>query len=234
MGLLFHNNSRKDEFHTQINNKRFPQVTCFNTSMINGGNVIRVKYPVDYAPQYSQLEDKYDYHIHNDPDVAAFVKANKDVFNLVNQGYDLREIYAVEEFAFNHWIGEKVTTAKYDLTLQKVLKILTCGGAIAGSGKWNNLAHVVTTVGFVYDCPSIQSDAYYSGVAEKAELEIINDRTSTLKEIIIDDSYGNPIEGYAKMLSGNDTRVPLDTYVRSMDKHISSVPTFYGCVFLPK
>ena len=123
MGKILINNSKDENFHKQTNNDRSPFVSCFPTAMINAAETVRVILPNEPSKTsfYTQEEDQYDWFLHTDPEVVNFWN-NPRYKHLLDSGSDPREIWDVEHFAFNKWVGHNVCSLNYNLSLSLVLE----------------------------------------------------------------------------------------------------------------
>lgn len=213
---MIKNNSKPENYYKQTNNLRSPYVSCFNTSMINGSQTVGIQLPDRKSlpaeeATYDQPEDQLDVHVHSDK-VIEYFKNNRDVQSLLNQDYDYREIYAVEEYAFNDWIGKRVCKFIPHLTMENMIEIIDRGGAIVTSGKFCGFGHLVCVVGYKVD-----------------------DVTHRLTHMIIDDPYGNPLKNYKPLgQGGNDVEYPVEEFWLATNKSGAITnPQHLGIVFLP-
>lgn len=193
MSKITINNSKAEKFHKQTNNDRSPFVTCFPSSMINAAETVRVIFPEEPAKTsyYTQEEDQYDWFLHTDPDVVNFWN-QPQYKHLLDVGSDPREIWDVEHYAFNKWVGHDVCKLTYNLTVEKILEVINNGGAVVTSGIFNNLRHLVCIVGYIAN--------RVEGNLDKTAKD-----ASQITDFIVDDSYGNPHTGYKPVgVNGND------------------------------
>lgn len=198
------NNSRDNEYHIQIDNKRSPSIACFPTSMINSAYVakIPVKQMMTYHNDiYNQDEDIYDAYIHT-PEIIDYIMNDNELKRAYTiDKTDPREMWKIEEYAFNKFIGKNVCSLDFDLTMEKILYILYNGGAIATSGLFYKFHHVVSIVG--YECENSSFAKDYKSI----------------KNIIIDDSYGNVQEKYSNVgMNGNNDSIPILDFLRIISK----------------
>lgn len=232
--ILRLNNSKKDDYYKQTNNERDPFITCFPTSMINASRILINKNLISYpnnTTNYSQPEDQYDYFIHNDKEVYDFAKKN----NQIVEGYDLREMYSVEEFAFNKWVGKKVCNLNLNITISEIVDVLNAGGAVVTSGKFCGFAHVVTIVGY----ERVIGDDYDT-VKDVSSEEMLNNTPkefdlANLVNVIIDDSYGDPRTGYKPVgVGGNDVVFRFRDFLSAINKGTNDSPKYFGITFDPR
>ena len=106
-------NGSKEKFKTQIDNERDRFNACFPTSMINVATIFGLdkEFPTIHAKTggYKQAEDAFDWFIHNDKECVSFVNKNPAFKSYaLKNGNDIRELWDVEVFAFNKWIGREV------------------------------------------------------------------------------------------------------------------------------
>lgn len=213
---MIKNNSKPENFYKQTNNRRSPYVSCFNTSMINGSQTVNIPLPErNSLPEdeafYDQPEDQFDVHVHCEKVIKHF-ENDRDVQKLLAEDYDYREIFAVEEYAFNDWVGKRVCKFIDGLTMENMIDIIDRGGAIVTSGRFCGFGHLVCVVGYKVD-----------------------DASHRLTHIIIDDPYGNPLKGYKPLgQGGNDVEYPAEDFWRATNKSYSiERPHHLGIVFLP-
>ena len=205
------NNSKVGEYYKQTNNDRFPGVSCFPTSMINAcATVGLLNFPkpkcTDQA-KYSQPEDQYDWFIHS-KEITDWADSQKDIVDLINQDYDYRELYRVEEYAMNQWWGKDVCKFVGKITADGIKDVLSHGGVFVTSGRFCKFAHVVCVVGFITE-----------------------DKNSKLTHFIVDDSYGNPLKNYKLVgYDGDDVIEPFDYFWKATEK---AGGNHFGIVFLP-
>ena len=124
---MIKNNSKPENFYKQTNNRRSPYVSCFNTSMINGSQTVNIPLPErNSLPEdeafYDQPEDQFDVHVHCEKVINHF-ENDRDVQKLLAEDYDYREIFAVEEYAFNDWVGKRVCKFIDGLTMENMINI---------------------------------------------------------------------------------------------------------------
>lgn len=205
-------NSIKDNFYKQTNNERDPYVTCFPTSMINASQAVGIKLPTDKnkTGKYSQPEDQFDWFLHENPECVEFWKKPKFSDYLSNKNNDPRELYDVEQFAFEKWIGKKVSELKYNASAQTIVDTITKGGAVVTSGLFCGFGHVICIVGYNAECENPE-----------------NVKIDEVSEFIIYDSYGNPHNNYKPVgVGGLDVIWEKEEFLKKINKGTGSSQAF--------
>lgn len=192
-----HNNSTPDGYYKQTNNERDPYVSCFNTSMINVGiGIMKYDLPTGFNKTggYDQPEDQFDWYMHESPDVADWVKDFSStgwVKEYLNSGGDIRELWEVEAHCFNKWIGRDVCKANYNLKDIDFIDQIRAGKGVVTTGNFCGFKHAVSVVGFESKLSNASGPISLEGKDESIHVNI-ND----VENIIINDSYGNPLTNY--------------------------------------
>ena len=205
------NNSLDENYFKQTNNRRSPYIACFPTSMINGAMTVGLTLPEPIPgsdeSKYDQWEDRFDTFLHSDTVINHFAD-NAIVQSMIQDNYDYREIYTVEEWAFNKWMGAPRCKFIADISKYDIFNIINAGGALVTSGKFSHFNHVVCVVGYE-----------------------AHDETHELEKIIFDDPYGDPRKNYKPVgVGGNDVEFSIDDFWNATMK---SGGTHFGIVFLP-
>jgi len=224
-----HNNST--DYYSQINNERDPYVSCFNTSMINVGlNIMKLEPPTEKAKTggYKQPEDQFDYFMHTDKEVVSFTEEYK-AKNAWAKDYDPRELWEVEVFAFNKWIGRKVCRVCYNMKRRDFYDEIQNGRGVVTTGKFCGYGHAVSVVGFKAEI----ADRLYKDVKISGDNISILVGDNDITEIIIDDSYGNPNANYKPVgVGGNDVHMPREKLFECIDKSGNKLDEkYYGILF---
>lgn len=230
-----HNNST--DYYTQINNKRDPYVTCFNTSMVNVGlDIMKLIPPTseDKTGGYTQPEDQFDWFIHNSPEIKEwfdkYCADNPWVKTYVNtKGNDMRELWEVEAYCFNKWIGRNVCRINYKMSRHDFIEEIQNGRGVVTTGKFYGFAHAVSVVGFTAEVTSLDSDLTIRGSNISIPITVSCDEVN---KIIVDDSYGNPNNKYKPVgIGGNDVHLQKETFFTAINKGSSEKEIFYGILF---
>jgi hypothetical protein len=219
-------NSIQDEDHKQTNNLRNPSVTCFPTSMINCGKTIGLKtkdFPKPVDPKYTQEEDAFDEFIASDF-VTTWWRKRPDFVNAVDvQKLHPRELWEIEVFAWNEWMNKTrpdlypMARIDWNMTVKEMVDHLTTGGAIVTSGKFAGFAHVICVVGAVFTGGIPGNEGAFN--------------ENTITHVVVDDSYGNPLNSYKPVgVGGNSVRLPLKYF---MDCTVRSGGVRFG-IFMDK
>lgn len=189
--MSYINNSKDEDYSKQTNNERSPGVSCFTTSMINASLAVCTIYP-KVESKYSQLEDKYDEFIYS-PEMEDWYtnKAHPDVRKMISLGIEPREIWAVQEYCFNKWVGYDACKITWRLTKEALISHLLNGGTVVMGGKFCGFGHMVSVCGF------------RSNLEKSADVNAVT-------HIVIDDSYGNPNNNYQpRGVGGNNVEIPF-------------------------
>lgn len=211
------NNSVSDDYHKQTNNVIDPFISCFPTSMVNAAESVKIKMPTDeyHRNGYVQDEDAYNWFLENNPECKAFWSGPAYKNYLKDPENHPRELYDVEVFAFNKWIGREVCKLVYGVKPQQIVDTLAKGGAVVTSGRFCGFGHVICIVG-------------YKAVAVDKNKPTIDEVT----HFIVDDSYGNPHNNYKPVgVGGNDVVWEKDKFLAAINKGSSSSPTYNGILF---
>lgn len=230
-----HNNST--DYYLQTNNERDPYITCFNTSMINVAvDIIKLKTPTgsDKTGGYKQPEDQFDWYMHNSPEVKdwidKYINDNKWVQDYLKDNGDIRELWEVECYCFNKWIGKKVCRINYNMTKHDFIEEIQNGRAVVTTGKFSNFAHAVSVVGFVTELNNFATDKDIYLIGDNISIPVEKD-CSAVTEMIIDDSYGNPNDNYKPVgKNGNDVHLDKDKFFNAINKDTKN-EKFYGILF---
>ena len=217
------NNSVGKDYYKQTNNERDPYIACFPSSMINAGSVIGLDFPTDkeHTNGYSQPEDGYDWYLENNSECKAFY--NKPAYKsyVSAPGNHPRELYDVEHFAFNKWMGKEVCKLKYGCSVADIVNVLNYGGAVVTSGNFCGFGHVVCIVGF-------KCTIEPGKVTDK---DVVNGLT----HFIVDDSYGNPHNRYKPVgVDGNDVLWEKDAFLTAINKGSVDKPIYNMIAFEKK
>lgn len=170
-------------FGKQTSSERDPLRMCFPTSMVNAGLRCGMKFPDIKNSKYSLLEDVYDEYIYSD-EMSFWIKnkAPSYVSKYVSWGVEPRELWEVEVAAFNSFMGYDACKLDIDITIWEILSVIDKDGAVVISGLFCGLNHCVCVIGY-------ESDE--------------NDPLS-IKNIIFNDPFGDPLTGYSKPGVGGD------------------------------
>ncbi|MFA5396587.1 MAG: hypothetical protein WC346_11325 [Methanogenium sp.] len=197
------NLSKKENYYTQRNNKKYPFSSCGVTSMINAlcASNIPFTIPKDIQPEdylSNMLEGTEAYKI-------AEIKAPK----LLVQGYPPRLIHVMLEWAVNKLVGYQADTFIEHASIQTMIYNLWVNkNACIVDGKFTKDGHIVCVVGFTYE------HGMNANWRPRSYSDIILNR---IQSIIIDDSYGNYFSGYIDQ-RGNDIEFDLETFNKLTNK----------------
>ena len=229
-----HNNSTPEGYYKQTNNERYPFVSCFNTSMINVGiGIMKYDLPIGEAKTggYSQPEDQFDWYMHESPDVESWVKDFSStgwVSEYLNSGGDIRELWEVEAHCFNKWIGKDVCKINYNLKEIDFINQIRQGKGVVTTGKFCGFSHAVSVVGFKSELNDTDKSVTLSGKDESISTDI-----EKIESIIINDSYGNPLNSYKPVGEGgyNVIMKKSDFFTKIFKSGDVNTSIYYGILF---
>lgn len=190
--------SDDSEYHSQLNNKFFPQSTCNTTSIING--LYSSKIPFDWPKEEcEQPEDYLTWLLNSD---EAWEKMKREQPWAITQGYEPRNVHAMLEWATNEkLVGRKVDTFKYDYTIEELLFNIIknkCTSVIGG--RFTNYGHIVCLVGVQTNQTDIES------VENPTQIKL-----DMIDKMIIDDPYGDYNTKY-RSFKGNGVMFTLEKF----------------------
>lgn len=165
---------------------------CFPTSMVNAGLRCDLKFPEVKNSKYSLMVDIYDEYIYSD-EMSFWIKnkAPSYVSKYVSWGVEPRELWEVEVAAFNSFMGYDACKLDIDITIWEILSVIDKDGAVVISGLFCGLNHCVCVIGYELD---------------------ENDPLS-IKNIIFNDPFGDPLTGYSRPGVGGDiVRMPFKDF----------------------
>lgn len=239
--IYTHCNSNRNEFYTQVNNERDPYINCFPTSMINWAKVNKINLPdpMDSSKSggYKQPEDQFDWFMHNNEEVMSYVNNLRSSTPWIREyidhnGGDIRELWDVEVYAFNKWVGKDVAKVNYNLSVKDILYEIQRGRAIVTSGRFCEFSHAITIVGFKAEFESVIADKNIDLIGDNLSYEV-DDNRIVLKEFIHLDSYGNPNKNYKPIgVDGFDVIMDKEKFLSCINKGDSEKSVYYGIVLL--
>jgi hypothetical protein len=150
----------------------------------------------------------------------------------VKAGGDIRELWDIEVFGMNKWIGEDHAKANYNLTIQDIVYEIQSGRSIVTTGKFCGFSHAVTIAGFkaLSDTTMLDKDIELAGSNMSFP---IDGRSFTLTDIIILDSYGNPNDRYSVVGKGGfNVVMPVDKFLSCINKGSGVDPIYYGITYI--
>lgn len=180
------NISRPNDYYSQLNNKKFPLASCNTTSMVEALVVSGVDFPY---PDGKQPEDHFTEIMETDE-----MYKMRDRYGDWTKQYRPAEIHMLLSWATNQkLVGRKVTRFSTEYPLQLLLFDLACRKRpCVVSGSFTSSGHIVVMVGF----NTLQKDVDLVDEPRKIRL-------SAVKQIIVDDPYGNWYTDYEDH-HGND------------------------------
>ena len=229
-----HGNS--SDHYSQVNNERKPMVSCFNTSMIAVAlDVMGMKPPTskDKTGGYKQPEDQFDWYMHESPEVREWVDnycKTSWVKTYLDNGGDIRELWEVEVYCFNKWIGKNVCKVNYHMSKHDFIEEIQKGHGVVTTGLFCRFKHAVAIVGFVAETDKIKEDVHLVG--ENASIRISNS-CEEVKEIVFDDSFGSPLNDYKPLgANGDDVHMPANEFFAAINKDTNTDKgVYYGITF---
>ena len=226
-------NGSKEKIKTQIDNERDRFNACFPTSMINVATIFGLdkEFPTIHAKTggYKQAEDAFDWFMHNDKECVSFVNKNPAFKSYaLKDGNDIRELWDVEVFSFNKWIGREVCKVNYNFKLNNMAEILNDGKGFVTSLKYSKFTHVISVVGADLYC---NTDGSVKNITQ--EQKQVKEDFSNVENVIIADSYGDINEGYSKSKADCwSIKVQKEKFLDYINKDsLKKTQLFYGIVF---
>lgn len=202
------NLSEGKDYYTQRNNKVRPLTTCNTTSMIMLLTYSGIQLPKLQPDE--QPEDSLTNFLWTNPTVLDFYKQTSEESYLdwkahPNTGIAPNEFHVVLAKGTNLWLGGRKNVVKFttSATMKDILWDLICGKAVAMTGVFNKLRHVVCVVGF----ESLQDASTIKSASDVA--------TTQVTSILIDDPYGDYRTAY-KSTKGNDIPIPFAQFMSMM------------------
>lgn len=211
------NNSKPEDYYKQTNNEIDPFISCFPTSMINAAAVLGIVFPKDKDKTggYVQPEDQYNWYLEHDEGCRKFWSKPEFAKYLDDPANHPRELWEVEVYCFNRWIGRDVCKYVPNVKIQQIIDLLNKGGTAVTSGKFCEFGHVVAVVGFKAD--SVDEN---------------NVKESEVTQFIVDDSYGNPHNNYKPVgVDGNDVEWEKDKFLAAINKGREDKPSYNAILF---
>lgn len=235
-----HNNSDSNEYYKQTNNERDPYIACFPTSMINlAKGVLNLQLPTgdDKTGGYKQPEDQFDWYMHNSPDVKEWVDnycKTLWVRDYLKKGGDIRELWEIEVYCFNKWIGYNCCKIDYNATRRSIIEEIQRGRGVVTTGKFCGFGHAVCIVGFKAESEHFDNDIELNG--DNISYLIDDTNINCITKIIVDDSYGNPLNNYKPVgVGGDNVEHPCNDFFKAIDKSdANSEENFYAITMMKK
>jgi len=199
--IFKYNISLDNDYHSQVNNRRFPMSSCNTTSAIMALKNNKIDF---YSPPSMQEEDYLTSLLETE---EAYDKLNKEFPWAVKDGIPPREVHAMLEWAIN-----KLTRNSYDkfttyATLEQILyNIAIKKESSLMTGRFTKYGHIVCVSGFITEQDNIE------------ETKTIN--MDKVQKVIIDDPYGNYFTEY-KDVHGNNIEINIKDF-DSLTKNYSS------------
>jgi hypothetical protein len=190
---------------------------CNTTSMCMGSSYAGWRFPDKPYPQYKQEEDRLTAFCIEDKRVSAYYKKLyptlwKEWQDDKKDALPPNQVHMVLAYATNLWFGQTVVTFREDLSMKDMAYEIVMNGlpvVVSGVFPKNSISnekinHIVVLVGAIYDEDDVKKVDYK--LYDISRLEPTN--------LIFDDPWGNFIEGYDKMKTGNDVICP---YKQALD-----------------
>jgi hypothetical protein len=208
---------------------------CNTTSICMGSSYSGWRFPSKPFPQYKQEEDRLTAFCLEDKRVSDFYKKYsyqcwKEWQDDKQDALPPNQVHRVLEYATNLWFGEKVVEFSENRKVPDMLKEIVVDGlpvVVSGlfpkrSDNIEKIGHIVVLVGAIYDKKNIQEGYQYN--PERLLT------TTSPTHLIFDDPWGNFMEGYEKMKSGNDVVCPYSLALRYL-KPTNSLISKWGYFF---
>lgn len=188
------NNSLRDDYHTQLNNKKVPKRSCNTTSaiMFLKGNDIPFAYPKDMQPE-DYLTDLLD-------TTEAWERMRKRHPWTEGTHYRPQEVHDILSWGINELVGETVSGFTERMPVNEMIYRIAQGEVLIVSGRFGRLDHIVAIVGLA----SNQRDL----LEARSPADVVIDDVIAFR---VDDPYGDYRTGY-KDRRGNDVVMPLEDF----------------------
>lgn len=215
MPLTIIDNSKKDEYHTQINNRRYPFSACNVTSgiMFLKSNGVAFNNPTDeqdedYFMFLMRSRDAYE----KMEELASWTVRDKGykVTNWLDQGqlsqrykYPPSEVWQCLEWGINRLAGQRIGQLRWGASLWDLFFEIAKKRTVMTGGKWlpSGGGHFNVTVGLVTSQTGIV-DVRYPGEVDVRKI----------REVIVDDPYGDFNTGYNDH-RGNSVHIKIEDYL---------------------
>ncbi len=198
------NISKDDDYHTQINNRRFPLSTCNTTSAIMALKACDITFryphnmqPEDYLTELLETEEAYTVMKR----LAPWAYNSKGI-----PIYPPRQVHVCLAWGVNKFVGYTCDTFRTDATIEEMIWMLVNNRALLVNGKFTSSGHIVCVVGFV--------------TMQQNILKITSPKDVILTSVtsmIIDDPYGNWHTAY-KDQRGNNIYLKLTDFMYLTNK----------------
>jgi hypothetical protein len=206
-------NSVKDEYYTQLNNKRFPLAACNVTASIMFMRSNRIPYSIPTQEQdedylmwmlrqpeaYQKLEELTPWFVDKKQAPVTDWTDPKQIDR--RYACPPSEVWQMLVWGINKLAGRMVADLRFDLRLNEFLFELVRGRTMVVGGKFTKSGHFVNAVGLI----TAQDDI----IAAKTPNEI---RQPEVTHVIVDDPYGNYLTGYTDH-DGNSTEIPIEQFL---------------------
>ena len=197
---MVYNFSKDSEYHTQVNNKSFPNGSCNTTSMIMA--VKQAGHSIDFAAEGEQPEDALTEFIMFSEEAhqkARVLAPGVWDFEKSEPKKPLNEIHVMLEWGINHLMEKQVDIFTTELEVEIMIRKINEGCGIILSGEIpfydRTIGHMVSLAGFV----TIDDDKQPS--------------IRNISHFIIDDPFGNFRTNY-KDTRGNNIKITVEEFTR--------------------
>ena len=187
------NLSKDSDYHTQRNNKFYPHSSCNTTSAI-----MMLKAAGTYFDFPAGMQEE---------DYLTNILESKEAYDVmrarypwaIRDGYRPAEVHMMLEWGITKLVGRQVTKFTTNISIRELLYKILQGQPSLITGKFTKYGHIVCLVGF-------------ETLQRKEEFISVEDiKYDQLKNIIIDDPYGNYHTGYSDH-RGNNTTLTFEEF----------------------
>jgi hypothetical protein len=220
--------------------------TCNTTSICMAASYAGWRFPKEPFSQYKQEEDRLTALCLEDPRVSDFYKTILPVFwkewqDGEEDALPPNQVHRVLEYATNLFFGSTVVKFQEDASVNDMLQEVVVEGlpvVISGkfpksSGSKETIGHIVVLVGAIYDSSVIipeEEPEFDKVLSPFSWPDIPKPVIEEPESVIIDDPWGNFIEGYEKNLTGNNVICPYELFLKYA-KPIESRKTKWAYTF---
>ncbi|MDC7225203.1 MAG: hypothetical protein PQJ61_00400 [Spirochaetales bacterium] len=197
---MVYNFSKDSEYHTQINNERFPNGSCNTTSMIMA--VKQAGHKTDFTNEDEQPEDVLtELLVFSE---LAYSKAREIAPGVWNEKQGLpriplNEVHVMLEWGINYLMKKEVDMFVMGVKIEYIIQKLYegCGIMMSGEIPFRNMTigHMVSIAGYIT-------------IDDEKEPSIDN-----VSHFIMDDPFGNFRTDY-RDTRGNNIKITVDEFIR--------------------
>jgi hypothetical protein len=208
---------------------------CNVTSMCMGASYAGWRFPDKPYPQYKQEEDRLAAFCLSDKRVSAYYKKLyptwwKEWDEDKKDALPPNQVHEVLAYATNLWFGTNVVKFNEKLTMVDILNeilvnnlpIVVSGSLPRKSDSKEYINHIIVLVGVIF-----KEEDFIKRADPAVSVEYFSSKNPS--HLIFDDPWGNFMEGYEKLKSGNDVVCPYNqafSYLKPVNSYFKWGHTF--------